>query len=266
MTNVVGFAYVKNEEKNISKVIENLQKQTLSLIRIILVNDGSTDRTSEIAKKMGVEVIDLPNEEKDKRGTPELSKLRNVALSKLDNQYDYVLHFGGDHLFPPRYVEIITKEMNSNPKLGICSGFIKGSKEKRIEPPGSGRIVRFTILKAMNLQYPIKYGGEAYILYKSLQLGFENKIFDIETTILRPTRLTYSKEQYVGYGRAAKALGYSPLFFIGKLIIESKKSVKGAFYQLKGFLDSNVELHDKEIRQLVRKRQNERMKRIFTKN
>jgi len=113
MTNVVGFAYVKNEEKNISKVIENLQKQTLSLIRIILVNDGSTDRTSEIAKKMGVEVIDLPNDEKDKRGTPELSKLRNVALSKLDNQYDYVLHFGGDHLFPPRYVEIITKEIKS---------------------------------------------------------------------------------------------------------------------------------------------------------
>lgn len=44
-----------NEEKNIAKIISQLQKITES---IIVCNDGSNDLTSEIASKMGVEVVD----------------------------------------------------------------------------------------------------------------------------------------------------------------------------------------------------------------
>jgi glycosyltransferase involved in cell wall biosynthesis len=49
-----------NEEKNIGNVLE-IVKQVSLLDRIIVVNDGSTDGTSQISNSMGVEVLDLQN-------------------------------------------------------------------------------------------------------------------------------------------------------------------------------------------------------------
>ncbi|MEM7821634.1 MAG: glycosyltransferase [Candidatus Aenigmatarchaeota archaeon] len=47
-----------NEERIIKKMLENLKKVDYPNYEIIVVNDGSTDRTSEIAKKCKVKVID----------------------------------------------------------------------------------------------------------------------------------------------------------------------------------------------------------------
>lgn len=48
-----------NEGKTIKKIIEKV-KTVKEINRIIVVSDGSTDNTVSIAKKCGVEVIDLP--------------------------------------------------------------------------------------------------------------------------------------------------------------------------------------------------------------
>lgn len=48
-----------NEGKTIKKIIEKV-KTVKEINRIIVVSDGSTDNTVSIAKKCGVEVVDLP--------------------------------------------------------------------------------------------------------------------------------------------------------------------------------------------------------------
>ena len=48
-----------NEEKNVPRVIEEIQRIGLSG-EIIVVDDGSTDSTPEIAGERGVKVISLP--------------------------------------------------------------------------------------------------------------------------------------------------------------------------------------------------------------
>lgn len=48
-----------NEEENIAAVIQDL-KSNFPLGDIAVINDGSTDKTSEIAKQSGGKVIDLP--------------------------------------------------------------------------------------------------------------------------------------------------------------------------------------------------------------
>ncbi len=48
-----------NEEGSVGKVIEGVRTH-LSQADILIVNDGSTDLTSEIAKSMGAVVLDLP--------------------------------------------------------------------------------------------------------------------------------------------------------------------------------------------------------------
>lgn len=46
-----------NEEKYIKKTLESLQKQTLKPYEIIVADNGSTDRTGEIARLMGADVV-----------------------------------------------------------------------------------------------------------------------------------------------------------------------------------------------------------------
>ena len=70
----------RNEEENISKTLEGLENQTLPPIEIVVVNDGSMDRTGEIARSFGCRVIDLPDVGYDKTGTPEHAKTLNVGL------------------------------------------------------------------------------------------------------------------------------------------------------------------------------------------
>ena len=49
-----------NEEKNLPQVL-NAIKDCRDLTEVIVVNDGSSDRTSEVAKGFGCKVIDLPS-------------------------------------------------------------------------------------------------------------------------------------------------------------------------------------------------------------
>ena len=52
----------KNEEKLIAKTLDSLRNQDLKPYRIILVNDGSTDRTEEIVSTYNeVEIINIKN-------------------------------------------------------------------------------------------------------------------------------------------------------------------------------------------------------------
>jgi len=83
---VVGIpAY--NEEKNIAKVILSLQKFTN---KIIVCNDGSTDLTGEIAKRMGAIVID------QKRNLGYGSAIRNIFLKARELDFDVLVTFDAD--------------------------------------------------------------------------------------------------------------------------------------------------------------------------
>ena len=47
---VVAVIVARNEKESIWETIDSLKQQTLSLDKIIVVNDGSTDETVEIAR------------------------------------------------------------------------------------------------------------------------------------------------------------------------------------------------------------------------
>lgn len=55
---VGAFIPARNEEKYLSKTLESLVAQDLKPEKIILINDGSTDKTKDIALEFGCDVID----------------------------------------------------------------------------------------------------------------------------------------------------------------------------------------------------------------
>src|SRR5260221_5692856 len=68
-----------NEEKNIGRLLQSIKVQSYKNIEIILVDDGSTDKTAEIAKKLGARVF--------KRVRHERSVERNFGATKAKGEY-----------------------------------------------------------------------------------------------------------------------------------------------------------------------------------
>ncbi len=66
-----------NEEKTIAKVLEVLLKSK-DLDEIIVVDDGSTDRTAEISRKMGAKVISLPKKGGSGKGNAMKQGVKNT--------------------------------------------------------------------------------------------------------------------------------------------------------------------------------------------
>ncbi len=69
----------RNEERNISRLIESINNQTYKNIETIVVDDGSTDKTVSIAKKMKAKVFS--------RGHLERSAQRNYGAEKSRGKY-----------------------------------------------------------------------------------------------------------------------------------------------------------------------------------
>lgn len=68
----------KNEEKVIARLIQSINKQSYKNFEIILVDNNSTDRTVDIAKKMGIKVYSFG---------PERSAQRNFGAKKARGEY-----------------------------------------------------------------------------------------------------------------------------------------------------------------------------------
>ena len=75
---------VYNKEKYLNKSIESILNQTYKNFELIIVNDGSTDRSSQICYKFGqedtrIKIIDIKN-----KG---VSNARNIGLKNARGEY-----------------------------------------------------------------------------------------------------------------------------------------------------------------------------------
>ena len=232
----------RNEEQNIGRTLEGLKNQTLLPVEIIVVNDGSTDRTGEIARSFGCKVVDLPDVGYMKTGTPEHAKTLNTGLKLLSESLDYVMILGADHRLPPNYIEEIVSRMEMDSRLIIVSGVIKGERTYEEHARGSGRIVKTDFWNKFDLRYPENWGWEPWLEYKAMQLGYSSKSFNDLITEARPTRITPRK--MLGWGKAMKALGYNWVYALGRCILMFLKKPTLGILMLRGYLSRDVKKLD----------------------
>ena len=227
----------RNEDKNLPENLVALKNQTLRLRQIVVVNDGSTDKTGEIAEALGCTVINLPFHEKSFVGRPELAERFNVGLNAVTHPLpDYVLIVGADHPLPIRYVEQLVTRMESNKKLVVSSGRILGEPYYEAFPRGSGRLVKTWFWKQVsNLQYPVLWCWEEWLCFKAMQLGYEAKCFrDIVSKVKRPSGKSSSEVR--GWGKAMYALGYDWKHVLARCIIIGLKSPRLGTHMLWGWI------------------------------
>jgi len=263
---VVAVICARNEEKYLQNTLLALQKQSKPVDSIILVDDGSVDKTSEIALNMGCLVVSSPYHENSYVGKPDLAKVWNLGLAKARKlNPDFILCQGADHVLPSRYIEDLLLRMRSDSKLVLCSGMIEGEPCDRDAPRGSGRLVKANFWYHLNhMVFPICFGWESWLIYKAQELGFKATCFnDITSVIARPTQLTTTPSRSKANLLIPQmyAMGYPWIYILGKCLLIFLTYPRLLFSVLRGLSQlSSVEkwnnadfLHEVKTKELVRK-------------
>jgi len=229
---------VRDEEKYLENSLTSLVNQTLSPF-IVIVNDGSIDRTREIASKYADVVIDLPRHEESWVGRPELARVFNAGLDVLrDRNVDYVMISGGEAVYPPDYIEKIIYRMKGG-NVVIASGIAEGERSKPFSPRGSGRIINAEWFSSIGFRYPENYGFESYLIFKALSQGKKVAVYpDLKFKLQRETGLSAKKAYY--WGKGMRALNYDFLYVLGRATLLSLKSPKIGFAMLRGYFSPDV--------------------------
>lgn len=254
----------RNEENFIGITLDALFAQHNGPSRVIVVNDGSTDRTAEIASAAGAEVVDMPDRGYNVHGTPVLAGVINRGLVRLEKEgCSHVLILGADHLLPPEYLTTVLDAMEQDRNLVLCSGTIEG--ERTVVPRGSGRVVRADFWRGIGFRYPENYGFETYLVLKAQQQGHGVKVLkNLVTKTMRKTGRNYKRSVYVSYGKSLKALGYSKIYSAARIGLISIRNPKGGFYMCKGYMSRDVQAYDPELRSFLSSIQHKRIKKYVT--
>lgn len=103
---VVVAAY--DEEEHIGRLLTSLQSQTWPSLEVLVADDGSRDRTAEIAEQMGAQVLRLPH-----RG-PALA--RNTAAQEARGEV--LVFLDGDMSCAPEFIERLVAPILSGEATG----------------------------------------------------------------------------------------------------------------------------------------------------
>jgi glycosyltransferase involved in cell wall biosynthesis len=259
----------RNEEQFLHRTLSALRAQYHRPKRIVVVNDGSTDSTAEVAKSNGAYVINLQDRGYSVLGTPVLAGVINKGLQHLfsegygEQPNDYVMIVGADHILPPNYTTTLLDLLETDRSIAVCSGQIRG--ERSVVPRGSGRLVRADIWRQFGLQYPENYGFETYLIVKMQQEGYKVQVVNnLLTDGLRKTGKHYKKSVFVSYGKSLRALGYSRLYSAARIGLISLKHPRGGLNMLQGYMSNDIQSYDPDLRAYLSSIQHKRIKRYVT--
>lgn len=116
---------VRDEIRNLERVAECLVRQTVRPAKWVVVNDGSTDGTRELADSLASEhhwirVKTLPGE-KLARGAP-IVRAFSAGLAALEALPEVVAKLDADISIEPDHFERLLAEFERDPSLGIAGG------------------------------------------------------------------------------------------------------------------------------------------------
>ena len=123
-----------NEAENIERVVENL-KLNYAQYDFIVVNDGSKDKTAEICRSHGYNLLDLPV------NLGLSGAFQTGARYAHDHGYDAVLQFDGDGQHEPAYIAEMVRLMEQEDyDIVIGSRFLSKKKARTLRMLGSNLI------------------------------------------------------------------------------------------------------------------------------
>ena len=185
-----------NEERSIGRVIKEIKdvmNSTSYKYKLIVVNDGSQDKTVEIAKKAGAIVYS----HKKNRGLAEAFKTEMQKC--IEMKADIIIHTDADGQYPASYIPQMIKKVEGGADLVLGSRFKKGGKYSGPSTNKLGNILFANVFSSL-LQKEIK----------DTTTGF--RAFTPEVAKLPLINdFTYTQEQLIRAGRAKMVIIEIPI-------------------------------------------------------
>lgn len=240
-----------NEEKFISLTLQSLVEQTVLPSKVVVVNDGSTDKTEEIVKSFveKYSYISLVNKSSDAIHLPGSKVIQafQKGLETLDDNYDILAKLDADLIFPKNYFETIINHFESDEQIGMVGGFCYVEK--------NGEWILENLTDKDHIRGALKsYRKETFKQIGGLkpQMGWDTvdellcKFYDwkivtdenLHVKHLKPTGASYDKTARYKQGEAFYTLGYGFLITaIASLKLAMRKGKPLLFIDyIKGFL------------------------------
>lgn len=118
---------IYNVELYLFQCLESIRNQTYANIEIILVNDGSTDRSVSICREFTAKDSRFKLINQENKGD---SNTRNRAIAKASG--DYITFIDADDFVEPNYIEAmitVARDNDSDIVVALYNQFLQESQE-----------------------------------------------------------------------------------------------------------------------------------------
>ncbi len=225
---------VRNEERLLPGLIRSLTAQTVPPAQWIIVDDGSTDGTLELARAAAREHAWIRVVVRKDRGARKLGggvvEAFNEGLATVELAYDFVGKLDADLTFGPRYLETLLAQFSADPQLGAASG-------KVFRPEGDTLVEEFMIDEMVAGQFKVwrqscfqAIGGlvpevmwDGIDFHMSRQAGFRTRSIPDENLRILHHRLMGSSDRSIWRGRIRWGkgqwfMGSHPLYILASAV------------------------------------------------
>ena len=114
-----------NEEKDIAATIDSLKNLTRTPDQIVVISDNSSDKTVDIAKGMGVTVLETSGNTYKKAGALNTGFRHLIKEGTIP---EFVVTMDADTVFDPDFLKTGLNVMSFDKKLGVLSAVCEGKK------------------------------------------------------------------------------------------------------------------------------------------
>jgi biofilm PGA synthesis N-glycosyltransferase PgaC len=277
----------RNEDKYIEGTIRSVVAQEVKPLKWIIVSDGSTDKTDEIAESYArrnsfIELLTAKNAGKRNFG----SKVNafNIGYEKLRTggiPYDFIGNLDADVTFEKTYYREVIKTFNENRRLGLAGGIIEELINQKYvaqsismnSVAGAVQFFRRKCFEQIGGYIPLNIGGiDAAAEIMARMHGWEVRTFPA-------LKVLHHRRVAKGGGAMLKArfrqgqmyynLGYHPLFQIIRCAPKLTDSpvFTGSLSMMAGFLWCYIKSKERELPNQVisflRKEQKQRIRDLL---
>ena len=239
MISVVMNAY--NCEKYIKEVLDAIIGQTIIPHEIIIVNDGSTDKTLQILKEYPKT---LKRESKNRFVLVEKYRIINqenkgIAASAnraiKEAKGKFIVFIESDAVVEPKFIEKSIKYLESNKKIGVVAGYIKTANPEKFWARMMGYDLEYRYdhikkgEKAVEVQHlspnntvyrrevfdKVKYFDESYNYCQDVEFSYRVKREGFKMVLLKNTGCKhYWKETFFEFTKQQFNVAYGRLKFL----------------------------------------------------
>lgn len=122
-----------NEEDNLPFTLDSLQQQSCKDFKVVVVNDGSTDGTSEMIRKYTetdsrFETVNLQKSE-HQPGSKVVHAFKKGLQTQSMDEFDVICKFDADIILPENYLTAVETAFSTHPEYGLVGGLLYIEKD-----------------------------------------------------------------------------------------------------------------------------------------